>query len=193
MTTETRPTDAHLCAEVVDGDHPAFAQLFDRHVQAVVNHCFRLSGSWPVAEDLAQSTFLVAWRRRRDIRVVSGSALPWLLTVATNSVRSELRGQRRWLAALRRLPAAAETIDPADEVAARIDDERRMRPILTAVRRLPRAEREAIALCLWSGLSYADAAQALGISEGSVRARVSRARARLSRLLANHEEEEGTQ
>jgi RNA polymerase sigma factor (sigma-70 family) len=190
VTTETRPTDADLCAEVACGNEAAFAQLFDRHVQAVANHCFRLSGSWQTAEDLTQATFLVAWRRRRDIRVVAGSMLPWLLTVATNNLRSEWRSQRRWLAAIRRMPAVAETADPADEVAGRIDDERRMRPILAAVRRLPRAEREAIALCLWSGLSYADAAQALGIGEASVRSRVSRALARLGRLLDNNEDQQ---
>jgi len=52
--------------------------------------------------------------------------------------------------------------DPADDVAGRLDDERRMREILPAVRRLPRAEREAVALCLWSGVSYPEAAAVLG-------------------------------
>jgi RNA polymerase sigma-70 factor (ECF subfamily) len=183
VTTETQPTDVDLCAAVADGDRSAFARLFDRHVQAVANHCFRMSGSWPAAEDLAQATFLTAWRRRRDIRVVGGSALPWLLTVATNNVRTEWRSQRRWRAAIRRMATAAESADPADEIAGRIDDQRRMQRILAVVRRLPKAEREAIALCVWAGLSYADAAQALGIGEGSVRSRVSRARARLAGLL----------
>jgi RNA polymerase sigma-70 factor (ECF subfamily) len=187
VTTETQPTDVDLCADLANGDRVAFARLFDRHVRAVANHCFRLSGSWPAVEDLTQATFLIAWRRRQDIRVVAGSALPWLLTVATNNVRTERRTQRRWLAALRRIPVVADTADPADDVAGRVDDQRRMRPILAAVRRLPRAEREAIALCVWAGLSYADAAQALGIGEVSVRSRVSRARARLARLVGEDE------
>ena len=58
-----------------------------------------------------------------------------------------------------------------------------MRDVLAAVRRLPRAEREAVALCLWSGVSYTEAAAALGITEVAVRSRVSRARARLAGLL----------
>jgi RNA polymerase sigma factor (sigma-70 family) len=190
VTIEIQPTDADLCAELADGDRAAFDRLFDRHVQAVANHCFRLSASWPAAEDLTQATFLTAWRRRGEIRVVAGSALPWLLAVATNNARTEWRRQRRWLAAIRRMPAAAATADPADEIAGRIDDQRRMEPILAAVRRLPRAQREAIALCVWSGLSYADAAQALGIDEVSVRSRVSRARARLARLLGNDDDQQ---
>jgi hypothetical protein len=47
VTTETRPNDADLCAEAADGNQEAFAQLFDRHVHAVANHCFRWTGSWP--------------------------------------------------------------------------------------------------------------------------------------------------
>jgi len=171
------PPDAELCG----GDRDGFGRLFDRHSRAVYNHAFRLTGSWAVAEDVTQATFLVAWRRRGQARLVDGSVLPWLLVVATNTVRTERRSARRWLALLRRVPlepVAGE--DLADDVAGRIDDERRMASILAAIRSLPRAEREAVALCLWSGVSYADAAAALGITEAAVRSRVSRARARLA-------------
>jgi RNA polymerase sigma-70 factor (ECF subfamily) len=81
--------------------------------------------------------------------------------------------------------------DPADEVAGRLDDERRMVEVLAAVRRLPRGQQEAVALCLWAGLSYPEAAAALGVAEGTVRSRVSRARAQLSGLLADPEPDAG--
>lgn len=58
-----------------------------------------------------------------------------------------------------------------------------MAEVLAVVRQLPPAEREAVALCLWSGVSYPDAAAVLGISEVAVRSRVSRARSRLARLM----------
>ncbi|GAB4051940.1 RNA polymerase sigma factor [Catellatospora paridis] len=178
-------SDGQLWADAADGDQAAFGLLFDRHVKAVYNHCFRLCASWSTAEDATQAVFLTAWRRRSDIRLVDDSALPWLLTVATNVVRDERRSARRWLAATLRLPPDRDTADLADHVAGRVDDERRMRAVLRAARRLPRAEREALALCVWSSVSYADAAQLLGITEASVRARVSRARARLTRLLGD--------
>jgi RNA polymerase sigma-70 factor (ECF subfamily) len=118
------------------------------------------------------------------VRLERASALPWLLTVATNVVRNERRGVLRRLRLADRVPAERAVADHADDVAARVDDERRMAAVLTAVRRLPRNEREALALCTWSGVSYSDAAAALGIAEGSVRARVSKARSRLTRLMA---------
>ncbi|HZB50585.1 MAG TPA: sigma factor-like helix-turn-helix DNA-binding protein, partial [Mycobacteriales bacterium] len=72
----------------------------------------------------------------------------------------------------------------ADEVAERVDGERRMAAVLAAARRLPRAEREALQLCVWGEVPYAEAAEVLGVEVGSVRARVSRGRSRLARLLA---------
>jgi len=177
-------TDGELWRKAVDGDHAAFGVLFDRHAKAVYNHCFRLTASWALAEDATQSTFLIAWRKGAGVRLVDESILPWLLTVATNAVRTEQRSARRWLAALLRMPPDRDDASGmADQVADRVDDVRRMRTVLRAVRRLPRAEREALMLCVWSSVSYADAAALLGISQGSVRARVSRARGRLNRTL----------
>ncbi|MFC7546746.1 RNA polymerase sigma factor [Plantactinospora sp. GCM10030261] len=178
-------TDAVLWTKALEGDPEAFGVLFDRHSKAVYNHCFRLTASWATAEDTTQSTFLITWRKRDQVRLVNDSLLPWLLSVATNAVRDERRSARRWLAALMRLPPERDAaVEVADLAADRVDDMRRMHTVLRAVRRLPRAEREALMLCVWSSVSYADAAAVLGITEGSVRARVSKARSRLKRLLS---------
>jgi RNA polymerase sigma-70 factor (ECF subfamily) len=183
VMTDLQPTDQQLWTEAAGGDDSAFALLFDRHARAVYNHCFRLTASWTEAEDATQVAFLTAWRRRADVQLAGDFALPWLLTVATNTVTTQWRSARRWRAALRRVPPQRDDDDPADDIAGRVDDERRMRRILRAVKRLPRAEREALALCVWSGVSYREAAALLDIAEASVRSRVSRARARLASVL----------
>ncbi len=187
MTTED-PDDRALWSQAVAGSGFAFGVLFDRHAKAVYNHCFRLTASWAAAEDHLQDTFLVAWRKRDRVRLEHESALPWLLTVATNVVRSDRRTIARRLRLFRRVPVERPVPDHADQVAARVDDQRRMLMLLAAVERLPRNEREALAMCVWSGVSYLEAAAALGIAESSVRARVSKAKARLTRLLADHPE-----
>jgi DNA-directed RNA polymerase specialized sigma24 family protein len=66
---QTGPTDQDLWTAVAAGDEAAFGTLFDRHSRAVYNHAFRLSGSWSVAEDVTQATFLVAWRKRGAVRL----------------------------------------------------------------------------------------------------------------------------
>ena len=187
--TQTEPTDAALWSALATGDKTAFGLLFDRHSRAVYNHAFRLCGSWSVAEDLTQATFLVAWRKRGGSVLTHGTALPWLLVVAGNLARTEWRSARRRRALLGRMPREHEP-DPADDAAGRLDAERAMAQVLAAVRKLPRAEREAVALCLWSGVSYPDAAAVLGVTEVAVRSRVSRARARLAQLLGPTDEED---
>uniref|UniRef100_UPI000AC56645 RNA polymerase sigma factor n=1 Tax=Streptomyces scabiei TaxID=1930 RepID=UPI000AC56645 len=72
--------------------------------------------------------------------------------------------------------------DFADETAGRLDDARRLAAVRQVYGRLRRAEREVLALCVWAGLDYGQAAEALGVPVGTVRSRLSRARARLARL-----------
>src|ERR1700741_4474992 len=169
MTTD-EPSDGELWASASSGGGTAFGALFDRHAKAVYNHCFRLTASWSAAEDLTQATFLQAWRKREAVRLERDSALPWLLSVATNVTRNDRRALGRRLRLARRAHVEQPAADHADDVAARVDDERRMAEVLAAVRTLPRAQQEAVALCLWSGVSYSDAAAVLGIAESSVRA-----------------------
>jgi RNA polymerase sigma-70 factor (ECF subfamily) len=185
VTSSDPPADDRaLWAAAARGDRDAFGVLFDRHARAVYNHCFRLSGNWATAEDAAATTFLAAWRHRDGMTLARESALPWLLTVATNTVRTENRSLRRQAALRHRAGPPPDIPDHADDVVDRLDDERRMRWLLEAASSLPRAEREALILCVWSGVSYADAAKVLGIAEVSVRSRISRARARLVATLS---------
>lgn len=176
-------SDRELWTRAAGGDRAAFGELFERHVEAVWNHAYRLTASWSQAEDLTSSTFLLAWRKCGDVRLIRESALPWLYTVAGNLARDERRGTTRFLRALRRVPDTPVVADHADDVAHRVDEDARMADVLAAVRSLPRAERQAVELCLLGELSTPDAAELLGVAESSVRARISRARARLRTTL----------
>ncbi|MFB9683055.1 RNA polymerase sigma factor [Amycolatopsis plumensis] len=175
--------DRALWDRASGGDEAAFGELFERHAEAVWNHAYRLTGSWSAAEDLTSSTFLTAWRRRADVTLVRDSALPWLYTVAANAARDEHRGTRRRLRLLRKIPDPPVVSDHADAVAARIDGEQRLREIVEAVGTLPKSQREVVELCLLGDVSVADAAALLTIAEVTVRAQLSRARARLRTLL----------
>jgi DNA-directed RNA polymerase specialized sigma24 family protein len=104
VTTVSVKTDRHLWSDAIAGDGDAFGALFDRHVQAVYRHCFWLTSSWSGAEDATRSTFLFAWRKRGEVRLVDDSILPWLLSVAGNVVRDQQRSLRRWRNAVLRLP-----------------------------------------------------------------------------------------
>jgi RNA polymerase sigma-70 factor (ECF subfamily) len=176
------PADAELWDRAVRGEPAAFGVLFERHARSVYNHCFRRTASWADAEELTSAAFLEAWRRRADLRPLDGSARPWLLGVANNLLRNHRRSRRRFRAALVRLPDPVPQPDPADDVAGRLADERRMRRVLELVERLPARDQEVLALCAWSELTYQEAAAVLGVPVGTVRSRLARARARLTEM-----------
>ncbi|MGR6318159.1 RNA polymerase sigma factor [Micromonospora soli] len=167
------------------GDPDTFRELFDEHARSVYNHGFRLTGDWSVAEDVVSLTFLEAWRLRErvDADAEAGSLRPWLLGIATNVARNVRRAARRHAGALARLPRAEVVPDFAEEVATRIRDRERLALVRTALAALRQPEREVLALCVWSGLDYAEAAVALGVPVGTVRSRLSRARTKLYKLF----------
>jgi RNA polymerase sigma-70 factor (ECF subfamily) len=180
------------------GDPEAFAELFGAHARAVYRHAARLTGDRGAAEDVVSLTFLEAWRLREKLRpdaaafegesgIPEGEGLrPWLYGIATNVLRNTRRAARRHSAALARLPdrpADHDTVpDFADELVGRMEDVERLAAARTALGRLRRSEREVFALCVWSGLSYAAAGEALGVPASTVRSRLARTRQRLRRL-----------
>lgn len=183
--TADEPSDSELWDRAVAGERDCFGVLFDRHARRVYNHCFRRTASWADAEELTSAVFVEAWRRRREVRPVDDSALPWLLGVANNLVRNHRRSLGRHRAALVRLPPPGAQPDPADDVAGRLADEAQMRRVLAQVERLAPRDQEVLSLCAWSGLSYQEAAEVLGIPVGTVRSRLARARARLVEMDGN--------
>ena len=181
----SEPTDAALWQRACTGEAEAFGTVFERHARTVYNYCFRRVGDWSQAEDLTAVVFLEAWRRRHEIRLERADAVPFLLGVATNVVRNSRRSQRRHRAALARLPRERVTGFAAD-VEERLDDERQMRRVLRALETLSRVEQDVLALCVWEGLTYEEAALALELPIGTVRSRLSRARAHLRELTETY-------
>ncbi|QIG42659.1 RNA polymerase sigma factor [Nocardioides anomalus] len=177
--------ERELVADLRGGDPAALATLFDRYGDRLYNHCFRHLGDWAEAEDATSSVFLEVWRHRRRVRLHNGSALPWLYGVATNVCRNAGRSRRRRQRALARLPHPASEADHAEAVTDRLGSEARMRAVLAQVEALPAHEREVLGLVAWAGLTYEQAAAALDVPVGTVRSRLSRARARLAQEVSD--------
>ncbi|WP_329379305.1 RNA polymerase sigma factor [Streptomyces sp. NBC_01351] len=176
--------DFTLHARIRDGDPEAFRALFTALAQLVYRHAVRTTGDRSAAEDVVSLTFLEAWRLRSKLRDEADSPRPWLMGIATNVLRNRARAARRYDRAVLRLPAAPVVPDFADELVGRLADAEQLAAAHLALGRLRRAEREVFTLVVWSGLGYAEAAEALGVPVGTVRSRLSRARDRLRDLAA---------
>ena len=158
------------------------ARLWDQHAQRIYRFCFRRTGDHELAEDLTSIVFLEAWRRRGKVVLASEAELPWLYGVAANVLRNQWRSQRRYRAALARLPRSSDEGDLAEEAVRRLDDQVRMSRLVKKLRSLPQIEQDVLSLCAWEDLTPKEAAVALGVPEVTVRTRLHRARKRLRAL-----------
>jgi RNA polymerase sigma-70 factor (ECF subfamily) len=162
-----------------------FALVFDRHAAQIRSYCARRVGQ-EAAEDLVGEVFLTAFEKRARFDPARAVA-PWLFGIATNllrrSRRQELRAYRVF-AATGRDPVHGQVVDGvAERAAERADADRLSRSLAAALAAMPAPEREVLLLLAWANLGYAEIAQAVEVPVGTVRSRLSRARARLRAAL----------
>lgn len=167
--------DAELVLRARDGSDAAFARLVERH-QAVVRGFLRrnLGGGWAEADDVAQETFLAAWRGLRSLKDPVG-VRSWLLGVAWRRAQDRIRSSRRSAA------RDAAWLDEA-ETPVGLSHEDRM-ALAAAMADLAPDVRACVALCLADGCSHGEASLALGLPLGTVKSHVARGRARLLTAL----------
>ena len=178
MTLEP-PSDAELMARVREGDREAFADLVDRHKDAVVTYLARLTACRDRAEDLAQEAFLRLFKAAADY-VEQGFLRAFLFRIATNLVRSEERRAQRQRLLAPFLPRA-EHAEPA--AASGLLRRELHREVAAALAQLPLRYRVPLVLHEIEGWSYVDIAQETGCREGTVKSRVHRGRQQLKKRL----------
>jgi RNA polymerase sigma-70 factor (ECF subfamily) len=160
----------------------AFGVIFDRHGSTLLRFLARRVDP-AEAEDLLGEVFRIAFERRPAFDRDRDSARPWLYGIAANLVAKHYRSETRRLRALARAGAArVPDEDPAERAVAAADAGARWPRVVDAIGGLPEPERQVLLLFAWEELSYDEIAAALGVPVGTVRSRLSRARARLAAL-----------
>ena len=173
-------SDAELMSRIRSEDRVAFAELVDRHKDALVNYLLRLTRSRERAEENAQEAFLRLYQTASRYNE-QGHLVAYLYRIATNLVRSEERKQTRWrffTAALssngHRPPTTPQTQLLQEEVKEKVS---------TALGELPATYRAPLVLRDIEGWSYQEIARALGCREGTVKSRINRGRGQLREIL----------
>ena len=176
----------------LSNDADAFVSIFDRHHDRVYRHALRMTGNAHDAEDITAGAFLELWRRRKSVRVVDGSTLPWLLVTATNLARNLARGLRRYRTLIATLPRPEVGRSAEDVAVERIEEARLASQVREALRTLSPSDAALITLSVLEHYSPAEAALALGISNGAARTRLHRARSRMAGALEVADQEDVT-
>jgi len=189
MSGVHEPPDEELVLLSKNGDTDAFNRLVDRYERTVYNLCFRLLGDRSAAEDATQEAFLSAYRALP--RFEGGSFRAWLLRIAANQSRDELRRRRRRPASsLESLLADPTRREPSteDEAPRRAEQRARERALQEMLKRLPFEQRLVVILIDVQGRSYEETAEVLGEAIGTVKSRLFRARRKLRDEILRHAE-----
>jgi RNA polymerase sigma-70 factor (ECF subfamily) len=176
---EGRPADdSVLIARAVRGDAAAYEEIVQRYQQVAFRTAYVITGSAPDAEDAAQEGFVKAYRALDRFRL-GADLRPWLLRIVANEARNRVRSSGRRHQLELRLAEGFRPGDaaPSPEAVAVAGDERRR--LLTLVNALSEEDRLVIASRYFLELNGEETAAALGIPEGTVKSRLSRALARL--------------
>lgn len=152
-------------------DRDRFTTMYDQCRQRVWAYVVSRAGR-QVADEVVSETFAIAWRRLHD---VPENALPYLLGIARNVLRENIREEARREGLTQELREWVSG-DVAEVVAERLG-------VLKAMARLTQDERELLILVAWQGLSPRDAARVVGCSVPAFRVRLHRARKRLQQEM----------
>ena len=177
--------DAQLVARSLRQDQEAFGLLIDRHAAAIVTLAYRMVGNRAEAEDLAQETFLAAFKSLSTFRSDSKFST-WLYRIATNKCKDWLR--------VKRPGQGRHDVDADESLDVHLAEERTPELLLSqqqvameleqAIQRLPPLYREAFILKHVEGLSYEEMEAIVGVGTDTLKMRVYKGRVQLSRELA---------
>lgn len=182
--------DLRLVEASRDGDVDAFNQLVRLYEGRIYNLCYRMLGDSDFAADAAQDTFLAAYRKLYTFR--GGSFRSWLFRIATNTCYDVLRARKRRPttsldAAMDDSERPYEPMDPGETPASYALRRELSDTLHQCLDMLPEEQRVVVVLSDVQGLSYNEIAEVVDTSLGTVKSRLSRARARLRDILRERE------
>lgn len=184
--------DELLLRRAQRGDPEAFSQLMEPLEQMVWRVCWHYTGDREAASDCGQDAMVRIWRGLESYRGDCAFE-SWVYRIAANCCMDWLRKKKRDRSVSIE-PMKEQGFDPADtspgteEQVVAADERRRLRE---AIALLPEDQREALVLTQLERVPYEEAARMLGVSEGTVKSRVNRAKTRLKEILSAERELSG--
>lgn len=168
-------SDADLIGQASQGDARALEVLYERYSRVVFSFALRIVNDALIAEELLQEVFFRAWQQGGSFRASKGTFLTWLLSITHNMAIDEVRKRKR-------RPQRSDSDDPDLVLAAvpdtgpSVEDEVWSRTLRERIGRaldtLPAAQREAIELAYFKGMTHREIAEALDEPLGTIKTRM---------------------
>jgi len=179
--------DLQLLKAALDGDMAAFEELVSSNYSHIYNLCYRMMRNQQDAEDMLQESMLKAWRKLKSFKQ-SSSFSTWLHRIAVNTCLDTIRKNKK------KKSVSVEEMDEfgkhiVDDKASNFEDATLEKDVVqNALSQLKERERIIIILKDVQGYSYEEIAQILECPMGTVRSRLSRARATMVKILNSMEQ-----
>lgn len=186
MATERQTEDRDLLARVTSREEAALAALYDRYHRVVFGLAYKIVGSAEEAEEVVLDVFNQAWRTAGRYDAARGRVDAWLFLMTRSRALDHLRARQR----VARSTAASEEeaavdvqLKVADPEAEALAAERR-EAVVGALGSLPEAQRKALELVYFEGLSHSEVADRTGEPLGTIKTRVRQGLIKLRQVLA---------
>lgn len=171
--------ESTLVRHAANGDAAAWEALMVVHQEAVFRLAYLLLGDPDDAEDVAQDSFLRAWKHLRSFDAAR-PLRPWLLSITANLARNRRRSAGRYFSALMR---AFREVPVSDRLEDQSSKSFQAQELWKAVQKLNVLDQQIVYLRYFLELSVAETAQILEVAEGTVKSRLSRALEKLRHII----------
>lgn len=189
-SAEQRAIDVALLGRIRDGDASALSDLYARFGSPLYSLAYQIVRDAGAAEDIVQEVFMAVWRSAGRFDPAKGSPAGWLFSLARHKaidlLRRETTARSRSVEADLTLEPAAEDVEHEAWLGIRRDR------TLESLSALPDAQREAVELAFFAGLTHVEVAERLGIPLGTAKTRIRSGLLRLRDLLGDSVSEVAT-
>lgn len=184
--------DDELVQRVRNGDTAALEMLYSRYARVVYSFAVRIVGDGPTAEEILQEAFVRTWRQADTFRTVRGNFASWLLSITHNLAIDELRKRQR-------RPQRVDGVDISETLYGLIDETTNVEEaaeagalrerVAVAMATLPQAQRVAVELAYFNGLSQREIAAYLDEPLGTIKTRLRLGMSKLKDALVDERDD----
>ena len=163
--------DEDLLLLMAQGDEQALGALYDRYGRLVFSIALRIVGDRLTAEEVTQDVFQIVWQHVATFRPSAGSVGGWMIGITRHRAIDEVRS-RRYKSRLREVPGSDALVDMLSGSDTFEQQTVIREDVRVALDKLPLAQRQAIELAYYGGLTCSEIASSLGASVGTVKTRL---------------------
>jgi RNA polymerase sigma factor (sigma-70 family) len=174
--------DIYYIEQILAGNNNSFSYIVDRHKDKAYNLAFRICGNREEAEELAQDSFLKAYRSLKSFQMKSSFAT-WLYRIVYNTSISHVRIKKKGVLSLEDFPADAIDFIGSNTTEEEADNEYRSSLVNFALQKINEEERGLVSLYYYEELSTEEISDITGISKSNIKVKLFRARQKMLEII----------